>query len=305
MASRASLDFFLSALTACEAPLRAAAQSVDSAPAELNASACFARAMAMLPSQPRIAASVLEYFYGSDHPQRHFRLPGCVEAPVMREAQGRKGNRVANAQMWVAHENSTQAPPCLWSNMPFGKVAAVVLLARALNVTHLIESGRAGGLTLLHYHHFGFELTSIEMYPLPSVSTTLNRLLPDEVRMLDGNGNTLVPEALAAIAVKDRHARVGVILDGPKGNLAQHLARKIAPRVAFVALDDQHVQPSAWPGRLSSHVADPLWRAVFPLERDFTLTAQTEADRGFHPKTDDLALLLGDRWRPPPASGDL
>ncbi len=288
------LSYFRSQLLGCDGLLHADQGAQPSN--EDRASSCFANTMAMLPTQPA-SLSVLEYFYGaSTRPSsEHFRLPGCVDEPITREGQGRKSNKVANAQVWVPRNNASD---CLYTNMPYSKLAAIVMLARALNVSHLVESGRAGGLSLLHYAHFGFELTSIEMYPLGQIRATLDRRLPPEqLRMVDGNGNALVPEAIEHIAARDSDAKVGVILDGPKGVLAQHLAKRIAPSVAFVAVDDQHLAPAAWPGRLSWHVADPIWRALFPLERDLALTAGTAADRAFHHKNDDLSLLLGEKWR--------
>eukprot|EP00966_Prymnesium_polylepis_P312302 7216415-Prymnesium_polylepis.1 len=77
--------------------------------------------------------------------------------------------------------------------MPFGKLAAIVELAFALNITHIVESGRMGGLSLLHYHHFGFQLVSIERNPLANVSKALQRAVPGIV-LLDGDGTKLVPE---------------------------------------------------------------------------------------------------------------
>lgn len=308
---RISVDTFLSSVGRCDALLRGHQQHEDSAAAASSsldqaanatgtlqhAANCMAAAMATLPSLQPHARSVLAYFYGSSAPQSLFRLPGCTDLPIVREGQGRKGTKVANFQVWRPRDNASE---CLWSNMPFGKTVAIVLLARALGVTHMVESGRAGGLQLVHYVHFGFDVTSIELYPLHEVSDTLRRLVPPQrsLRMHDGNGNTLVPEALDAIAATSPRARVAVVLDGPKGASAVRLARKIASRVAFVACDDQFVPPEEWAGRLSTHVADPLWRKRFPLERDLALTAGTKADREFHPKNDDLALLFGDRWRP-------
>ena len=65
-----------------------------------------------------------------------------------------------NDMIWAPRPGATS--PCLWGNMPFGKSVAVVQLARTLKVTHIIESGRMGGMSLTHYSHFGFGLVSVE-----------------------------------------------------------------------------------------------------------------------------------------------
>ena len=89
---------------------------------------------------------LLEYFYGNESAAR-FRLPGCTPFPTLRG-----GDSYARDQVWraiVPHAWRTRqgepVPRCLWSNMPFGKSVALLALARALGVTHIVESGRMGG----------------------------------------------------------------------------------------------------------------------------------------------------------------
>ena len=69
----------------------------------------------------------------------------------------------------------------------------VLSVAKALNVTHIVESGRAGGLTLSHYAHFGFALSSIELFPVPHVAATLRAMLPSVRYIDDANGVSAVP----------------------------------------------------------------------------------------------------------------
>ena len=126
------------------------------------ASECMSRAMLTLVSMPQISEAVVSYFYGAERPRERFRLPGCADEPEDRGGQGAKGNKATLANMWRARDAHAT---CLWSNMAFGKLSFVLLLARALKLTHVVESGRMGGLSLAHYHHFGFELVSIDMYP--------------------------------------------------------------------------------------------------------------------------------------------
>jgi hypothetical protein len=283
----------------------------------IAAAACVSHALARVAVG---APEVLRYFYGAPNPRERFRLSGCMEPPTLRSGQGSKQNK-ASLLIWRARNNHSR---CLWGNMAFGKMVLVLYAALALNVTHLIESGRAGGLALTHYAHFGLRLSSVELYPVPHVREVLHEVLPPSTRLIDGeSGTTAVPAEVDRIlrasstyhgacgksdrdnqtlggggAGAPRAPRVGVILDGPKGAVALSLARTLAPCVVFVALDDATVPPHAWPGRMSAHAADPLWRSLFPIERDLELTAQTAEDRRYHVRTDDLSLLLGDRWRP-------
>ena len=85
-------------------------------------------------------ADAIRYFYHPNNMSR-FRLPGCNSSS--RHARGTgsyKGDLI-----WEPYPNQ----PCLWSNMPFGKLLANILFMRAFDVTHLIESGRMGGLSLV------------------------------------------------------------------------------------------------------------------------------------------------------------
>ena len=84
-------------------------------------------------------ADAIRYFYHPNNTSR-FRLPGCNSSS--RHARG-TGSRAG--LIWEPYPNQL----CLWSNMPFGKLLANILFMRAFDVTHLIESGRMGGLSLV------------------------------------------------------------------------------------------------------------------------------------------------------------
>ena len=236
--------------------------------------------------------------YDGASPRERYRLRGCAEPPTARGGRTGAGNLI-----WRPR---SAEEPCLWGNMPLGKLVAIILLARALGVTHLVESGRAGGLALVHYARLGgfiHGLTSVELYPIDGVREELRRTMPTTLTLADGNGLVLVPEAVENVTRRvGPAARVAVLLDGPKGARALELARRLAPHVVFVAVDDQHVPPDEWPQRLSTHVAHALWRAAFPLARDYALSAQTPADKTYFPPNDDLTFLFGARWRPPRAA---
>ena len=163
---------------------------------------------------------------------------------------------------------------CLWGNMPFSKQLAFVLLARALGVTHIVESGRMGGISLLHYRRLGFRnLTSVELSPAiaPKVAEALRAAVPG-IALLDGDGAQLVPQAVAAILRAEPAARVACILDGPKGAAAVRLARQLAASTALLALDDQAYGGAwGWGGGLRFFSNSTLWRAALPIEREGAL----------------------------------
>ena len=197
------------------------------------------------------------------------------------------GGDAASGSTFSGPAASSLESACLWGNMPFGKSAAIISLALALNVTHIVESGRMGGLSLLHYHQFGFELVSIESNPIPEVSAALRQLVPG-ITLLDGDGTKLVPQAVQQLARRRYSygsARIAVVIDGPKGRPALKLAKTMArqvqptspctlcrerlfppracrpPQVAMLVVDDQVVRNWTTPSFTSSH---PLWCARIP-----------------------------------------
>ena len=85
-------------------------------------------------------ADAIRYFYHPNNMSR-FRLPGCNSSS--RHARGTGSYR--GDLIWEPYPNQL----CLWSNMAFGKLLANILFMRAFDVTHLIESGRMGGLSLV------------------------------------------------------------------------------------------------------------------------------------------------------------
>ena len=68
---------------------------------------------------------------------------------------------------------------CLWSNMLPSQVAFITILARVFRVTHLVECGRMGGMPVTHYAHFGLNVTSFELNPIPWVKDAIAALVPD------------------------------------------------------------------------------------------------------------------------------
>jgi hypothetical protein len=259
---------------------------------------CFARhALQLLPWPDN--AEVFNYFYNASLTSR-FRTVACN--PSSRHL---RGNGNSWDQLYEPREGGS--PDCLWSNMPFGKSIAIILLARALRVDHIIESGRMGGLSLIHYDRFGFGLTSIEFAPLPAVSAALRRRIPS-ITLRDGDGSLLVPSSVDSLLRRAPGTRIAVIIDGPKGRAARAIARQVAPRVAMIVLDDQNVAGAddGRPPKDDHHVASPelgaalitsdrIWRAAFPMGRDALFV---DAASAHHFKESDTAsILLGGRWK--------
>jgi hypothetical protein len=256
-------------------------------------SSCMSACALQLLSWPS-AGDVLGYFY-SPMSRSRFRLPGCNESS--RRARGGPFPRVGADLVW----DPLPGQICLWTNMPFSKLVAIVLFMRALEVTHVIESGRMGGLSLVHYGFLGVEnLVSVELFPVPGIRTALQSFLPN-LTMHDGDGSVLVPRAARRILAREPKARIAVILDGPKGAPAVNLALGLLSKVALVVLDDQCYTPKAGKeatGRngLFFQTREQQWRLALPLKRDSSLVDPFSA-RFYFPAKDCATILFGDNWQ--------
>jgi hypothetical protein len=118
------------------------------------------------------------------------------------------------------------------------QLALIIGLARAMSVTHIVECGRMGGLPLLHYSHFGFNVTSFELSPIPWVKVALASLAP-QVRQIDGDCVAGIPVLLRQIRAAEPAARIGIVFDGPKGYGVFQTANRLAKDAAFIVVDDQ------------------------------------------------------------------
>ena len=78
------------------------------------------------------------------------------------------------------------------------QVAFIIKMARAFKLTHLVECGRMGGLPLVHYEHFGFNVTSFELSPQRDIKETLTELAPS-VKQIDGDCIVGIPSHIDAI----------------------------------------------------------------------------------------------------------
>ena len=248
---------------------------------------CFADEAARLPAATSFAKRVNHYFYDAP-PGVRFRAPSCINRR-RRNSQRCANGIMAGAGAEVFDHNISASGDCFWGNMAYSKSILIILLCRALGVSHIIESGRMGGMSLMHYHHFGFQLTSVEMCPIRYISEALARAIPG-LTLVDGNGMTAVPAALHKLHTvsSDRGStpRVAVILDGPKMEMARQLAADIRNSTVLIVLDDQIDDDplNLWP-HATMHSGDPAWRAVYSLAADkaaLTRNAEFEQDARFY-----------------------
>ena len=207
---------------------------------------CMAEAVMKVP----FPTDLLEYF-GLSPPKatpeslKWARLPACDKPHFDWDLVKRV------AVLW----RSSKLGPCLWSNMLPHQLALIINLARAFQVTHIVECGRMGGLPLLHYTHFGYNVTSFELSPIPSVRDALAVLAP-AVRQIDGDCVKGIPAHVEQLLASQPSARVGIILDGPKGyGVFQH-ANSLAEKAAFIVVDDQSPRMLALKG---NRVHQPRW----------------------------------------------
>ena len=236
-----------------------------------TASDCAQRAFLQVLTMPS-NHDVLEYFYAAP-PGLRFRLPACKRGSMRTQTHD---------YLWSAEPGAKE--PCFWGNMLYSKSVFIILLARLLGVTYIVESGRMGAISLTHYHHFGFNLTSVEYMPIARVSRDLALHLPS-VRLLDGDGSQLVPMAVDDIYASDPAARILAIIDGPKGAKAVQLAGNLSERVQAVILDDQAVDGAKWLSHklrpaLSLYTLNDHWLRALPRERDFQLAPDNAGAHG-------------------------
>ena len=68
--------------------------------------------------------------------------------------------------------------PCLYSDMTPTTTIAMISLARAAGINHIIEEGREGGLSAFLYSLHGFQVTSVEYLPELEVALAYQSLHP-------------------------------------------------------------------------------------------------------------------------------
>lgn len=138
-------------------------------------SQCFERLAVAQVLRPE-NADVMSYFYEGSPKEVRSRLRSASCSVKHKRGNqkkvGQNGKVVFGRRMntsvsywgdWIWESSGADESSCFWGNMPFSKQVLIILVARGLGVSHIVESGRMGGMSLTHYHHFGFKLVSIEV----------------------------------------------------------------------------------------------------------------------------------------------
>jgi hypothetical protein len=131
--------------------------------------------------------------------------------------------------------------PCLYSDMAPATTIAMISVARAAGVHHIIEEGREGGLSAFLYSLHGFKVTSVEYLPEEEVKQALTEMAPS-ITLLHGDGSKLIPQLVGEMT-EHQAARTLVIFDGEKRIEAHKTYSKIRSKVALAAFDDSN-QPA-------------------------------------------------------------
>lgn len=232
-----------------------------------------------------------------------FRLPGCAKADLDPSPPTLAGRASLLTQAAEAAKKTRPLPDlCVFSQMRPSKNLAIVALARKLNVTHIIESGRKGGASALVYALCGFQVVSIELYPMPFVATALAQLAP-EMRLFNGDGAELVRQALLGL----HGSRVAVVLDGPKYRGAYEVFEAIRRDVVFAVFDDTYPGSEFRESLENDELAvffsdDPVWLATGIPARDAAKLAEEwpgdeqEPAAQFAEAFQTMAVVPGGRW---------
>ena len=107
-----------------------------------------------------------------------------------------------------------------------------------LNIDMILESGIYNGRsTLIWAKYFGNEKL-IKATDIKIRKEAKIRLKDYNIELIEGDSRNIFPELL----MKYRDKRIGIFIDGPKGNYAVKLAKKclIFDNVAFVGIHDMH-----------------------------------------------------------------
>lgn len=225
------------------------------------------------------------------------RLPGCAGVDLD-PPPPRLTDRDKLLQLSAQAMKSPQPVEelCLFSQMRPSKNVAIIALARTLNVTHIIESGRKGGASALVYALHKFQVTSIELYPMPPVAGALSQLVP-EMTLQDGDGTLLVKERVAHIRKQSPGARIAVILDGPKYMAAYEVFVSIRSDVVFAVFDDTYPD-TEFRSTLSEHEQavffsdHPAWTASLLPALDTTKLAE-----GWPGDDKEPAVQYAEEWQ--------
>eukprot|EP00928_Gymnodinium_smaydae_P022810 TRINITY_DN19039_c0_g1_i1.p1 TRINITY_DN19039_c0_g1~~TRINITY_DN19039_c0_g1_i1.p1 ORF type:complete len:391 (+),score=101.49 TRINITY_DN19039_c0_g1_i1:50-1174(+) len=116
----------------------------------------------------------------------------------------------------------------------FSEAFAFASFCQLHDVDLVVESGVYKGSSTEIWSLIAKDVLAMDIFLAPEAKARLGRR--SNVRLLEGDGRELLPELLA----QQRHRRVAVFIDGPKGELAIRLGLELRklPQVAFVAMHD-------------------------------------------------------------------
>ncbi|CAJ1355475.1 unnamed protein product [Effrenium voratum] len=112
------------------------------------------------------------------------------------------------------------------------KAFAFVSFCHMHQVDFIAESGVYKGVSTEIWSLFAQKVAAVDIFLAPEAEARLQKR--KNVRLYTGDGRSLLPELLAETR------KAAVFIDGPKGELAIHLALSLQklPQVAFVAMHD-------------------------------------------------------------------
>jgi hypothetical protein len=165
-----------------------------------------------------------------------------------------------------------------WGMLP-SEATAVLAAARAVSITHFFESGVSHGQSTEFFcrsferglWHPRVQFSGVDRDERHILAATVNRLQARNhtVSLVRGDGVAFLNDRLKALP---RNARVGLMLDGPKGLDAVRLGQQLLHdyhQVAFFAIHDVNTVESpkaefeAIVSQADLWTGDPKWRSAF------------------------------------------
>jgi len=116
----------------------------------------------------------------------------------------------------------------------FSEAFAFVSFCKLYEVDYILESGVYKGVSTEMWSVFAKDVIAVDIFLPPEAERRLADV--SNVRLLVGDGRRLLPTILE----QQPQRRTAIFIDGPKGELAIHMALHLRkfPQVAFVALHD-------------------------------------------------------------------
>jgi hypothetical protein len=163
-------------------------------------------------------------------------------------------------------------------------------------VEHVYESGRANAMSTQWLAHYGYRVTSYETAPVEDVDDKLRREYGSSVELVCADGMAMVEPVEESF---NGGARIGVLLDGPKGAKALMLAKKLQPFVALVAIHDMDAKH---PSRRRADEMGAIYSQDFDespegMELNAGWWEGTYSSPLEYSRVCTMALIRGEQWR--------